>query len=165
MTAAAIQGTNIAKAARSQQPGAIGTAYPVAVVDTHTDGNRMTLAESGDRLCNGSNRKDGSECKNSGDRMQFHVPLQVTMNHNPQAEPVHQSLERRPRQTPRRKSETVREMPLKSVLRAPHLTQSGQKAHQITNVSMPRPELAQHHYLIITKQQIGLLAKLASQVF
>ncbi|NKW09765.1 hypothetical protein HGG76_09865 [Ochrobactrum tritici] len=54
---------------------------------------------------------------------------------------------------------------IKSVLRAPHLTQSGQKAHQITNVSMPRPELAQHHYLIITKQQIGLLAKLASQVF
>ncbi|KXO77894.1 hypothetical protein AYJ56_19365 [Brucella anthropi] len=83
MTAAAIQGTNIAKAARSQQPGAIGTAYPVAVVDTHTDGNRMTLAESGDRFRNGSNRKDGSECKNSGDRMQFHVPLQVTKNHKP----------------------------------------------------------------------------------
>jgi hypothetical protein len=99
VTAAAIQGTNIAKAARSEQSDAFGTAYPVAVVDTHTDGNRMTLAESGDRFRNGSNRKDGSECKNSGDRMQFHVPLQVTKNHNPQAEPVHQSLERRHRQT------------------------------------------------------------------
>jgi hypothetical protein len=55
-------------------------------------------------------------------------------------------------------------MPLKSVFRAPRSTQPGQKALQITNVSMPHPELAQHRYLIITKQEIGLLAKLASQV-
>jgi len=76
MTATAIKGANIPKTTHSQQSGTFGTAYPMAVVYPNSDGNRLVLTESGNRLGNGPNREDGSECKNSADRMQLHVPLQ-----------------------------------------------------------------------------------------
>lgn len=88
MTPAAIECANIAKTAHSQQSDTFGTPYPVSVVDPHAHCNRIALAESRNRLGNGSNRKNGSECKNSPDRMQLHVPSKVTKNHNSQAEPV-----------------------------------------------------------------------------
>lgn len=136
MTATAIQGANIAKAAHSQQSGTLGASYSVTVVNPCSNDNGMALTESRNRLGNGSNGKDCSKCENSGDRMQLHASLQVTKNHNSQVEPVRRFHVWRDKRTPPEKGKAVRKNALRISVRSARLMQSDREALQMTNAKI-----------------------------